>query len=89
MRHFGLVLENGKVDLMDLETGEILVQNDRYLIGWYLRLYEDDCTLTLIQGLTNSTPSAIIKKNKRGNDNYDSNKRRISKNQKKTFKRNG
>ena len=48
MRHFGLVLENGKVDLMDLETGEILVQNDRYLIGWYLRLYEDDCTLTLI-----------------------------------------
>lgn len=48
MRHFGLALENGKADLMDLETGEILVQNDRYLIGMYLKAYENNCTLTLI-----------------------------------------
>ena len=45
MRRFGLILENGKADLMDLETGEILVQGDRYLIGTYLRAYEGEYTL--------------------------------------------
>lgn len=89
MKHFGLFLENGKASLVDLDTGEILADNDRYLLGWYLRAYENEFTLTLIQGLNFSTPGVIIKKNKRGNDNHDSNKRRISKNQKKTFKRNG
>ena len=71
MRHFGLFLEDKKASLVDLDTGEILADNDRYLIGWYLRAYENEFTLTLIQGLTNSTPGAIIKKNKRGNDNYE------------------
>lgn len=67
MKHFGLFLENGKASLVDLDTGEILADNDRYLLGWYLRAYENEFTLTLIQGLTNSTPGAIIKKNKKGN----------------------
>lgn len=89
MKHFGLLLENGKASLVDLDTGEILADNDRYLLGWYLRAYENEFTLTLIQGLTISTPGVIIKKNKRGNDNYDSNKRRIGSNEKTTFKRNG
>ena len=51
MRHFGLFLENRKASLVDLDTGEILADNDRYLIGWYLRAYENEFTLTLIQGL--------------------------------------
>ena len=48
MRHFGLFLENKKASLVDLDTGEILADNDRYLIGWYLRAYENEFTLTLI-----------------------------------------
>lgn len=48
MRHFGLLLENGKLILMDLETGEILVYNNRYLIQMYLKAYENKYTLTLI-----------------------------------------
>lgn len=71
MRHFGLFLEDRKASLVDLDTGEVLADNDRYLIGWYLRAYENEFTLTLIQGLTNSTPGAIIKKNKKGNDDYE------------------
>lgn len=48
MRHFGLFLEDKKASLVDLDTGEILADNDRYLIGWYLRVYENEFTLTLI-----------------------------------------
>ena len=48
MKHFGLFLENGKASLVDLDTGEILADNDRYLIRWYLRAYENEFTLTLI-----------------------------------------
>lgn len=48
MRRFGLILENGKADLMDLETGEILVQGDRYLIWMYLCGYDGEYVLSLI-----------------------------------------
>lgn len=64
MRHFGLLLENGKLILMDLETGEILVYNNRYLIQMYLKAYENKYTLTLIQGLTFKEAHVIIRPQK-------------------------
>lgn len=48
MRHFGLFLEDKKASLVDLDTGEILADNDRYLIGMYLKAHENNFTLTLI-----------------------------------------
>lgn len=48
MRNFGLLLENGKADLVDMDTGEILAENDRYLIQMYLYGYDGECTISLI-----------------------------------------
>lgn len=45
--NFGLYLNNGQVELVDLSTGEILAE-DRYNIWMWLRAYENNFTLTLI-----------------------------------------
>ena len=48
MKHFGLLLENEKASLVDLDTGEILVDNDRYLIWAYLYGHDREYVLSLI-----------------------------------------
>lgn len=45
--NFGLYLNNGQVELVDLNTGEILAE-DRDSVGMWLRAYENNFTLTLI-----------------------------------------
>lgn len=45
--NFGLYLNNGQVELVDLSTGEILAE-DRYSLWMWLRAYENNFTLTLI-----------------------------------------
>ena len=61
--NFGLYLNNGQVELVDLSTGEILAE-DRYSVWMWLRAYENNFTLTLIQGLTNQPLGCIIKTDK-------------------------
>ena len=57
---FGLYLNNGKVALIDMATDEILTE-DRYGVWMWLNAYENNYTLTLIQGLTKSQVNGIIK----------------------------
>lgn len=45
--NFGLYLNNGQVELVDLSTGEILAE-DRYSVWMWLNAYENNFTLTLI-----------------------------------------
>lgn len=45
--NFGLYLNNGQVELVDLSTGEILAE-DRHSVWMWLRAYENNFTLTLI-----------------------------------------
>ena len=58
---FGLYFNNGKVALIDMATGEILTE-DRYEIWMWFNAYENNYTLTLIQGLTKPPINGIIKK---------------------------
>lgn len=47
MMRFGLYIKNNKVELIDLETGEILADSKDSVQAW-LRAYRDNYTLELI-----------------------------------------
>ena len=47
MMRLGLYLNNGKVALIDMATGETLTE-DRYGVWIWLNAYENNYTLTLI-----------------------------------------